>query len=115
MTDVAAPPEMRRDKMSRDAAEQGSRDRGRTPMQWEASPSGGFTADGVKPWLPVGDAAAPNVADQRQDPASVLSFCRSLLPVRRAELAAPAPPHPPLPPPHGPLAHPPPAPPPPPH
>jgi alpha-glucosidase len=86
MTDVAVPPELRRDKMTRDAAEQGSRDRGRTPMQWEASPSGGFTADGVKPWLPVGDAAARNVADQRQDPASVLSFCRNLLAVRRAEL-----------------------------
>jgi alpha-glucosidase len=87
MTDVAVPPELRRDKMTRDISGRWNRDRGRTPMQWEDSPSGGFTADGVKPWLPVGDAAARNVADQRQDPASVLSFCRSLLAVRRAELA----------------------------
>ena len=86
MTDVAVPPELRRDKMTRDAAgPQGNRDRARTPMQWDASPSGGFTPDGVKPWLPVGDAAARNVADQRQDPASVLSFCRRLLALRRAE------------------------------
>jgi alpha-glucosidase len=55
-------------------------------MQWDASPSAGFTADGVTPWLPVGDAAATNVADQRGDPASVLQFCRSLLALRRAEL-----------------------------
>jgi len=86
MTDVAVPSELRRDKMTRDVSGRWNRDRGRTPMQWEDSPSGGFTADGVKPWLPVGDAAARNVADQRQDPASVLAFCRSLLALRRAEL-----------------------------
>ncbi len=56
-------------------------------MQWNASASAGFTADGVTPWLPAGDAAARNVADQRDDPASVLRFCRSLLALRRAELA----------------------------
>ena len=55
-------------------------------MQWNASASAGFTADGVTPWLPVGDVATRNVADQRDDPASVLRFCRSLLALRRAEL-----------------------------
>jgi alpha-glucosidase len=83
MTDVSVPPELRRDHMSRQGA---SRDRGRTPMQWDASASAGFTADGVTPWLPVGDAATRNVAGQRDDPASVLRFCRSLLALRRAEL-----------------------------
>jgi alpha-glucosidase len=83
MTDVRVPPELRRDHMSRQGA---SRDRARTPMQWDASASAGFTADGVTPWLPVGDAATRNVADQRDDPASVLRFCRSLLALRRAEL-----------------------------
>ena len=88
MADVAVPPELRQDKMTRDGAlAQGNRDRARTPMHWDASQSGGFTADGVKPWLPVGDAAARNVADQRRDPDSVLSFCRRLLALRRAELA----------------------------
>jgi alpha-glucosidase len=87
MTDVRVPPELRRDAMSRDRGGwNGSRDRARTPMQWDASRSGGFTAPGVTPWLPLGDAAACNVADQRRDPDSVLRFCRSLLALRRAEL-----------------------------
>src|SRR5258708_4080297 len=86
MTDVAVPPDLRRDHMTRESGGRPGRDRGRTPMPWEASPSGGFTAEGVKPWLPVGDAAARNVADQRQDPASVLSFCRSLPALPRADL-----------------------------
>jgi alpha-glucosidase len=86
MTDVRVPVELRRDHMSRQGAGwDGSRDRGRTPMQWDASPSAGFTAEGVTPWLPVGDVAAENVAAQRDDPASVLQFCRSLLALRRAE------------------------------
>jgi alpha-glucosidase len=85
MANVVVPAELRRDRMTRDMAG-GGRDRGRTPMPWDASPSGGFTANGVKPWLPLGDAAARNVAGEREDPASVLSFCRSLLALRRAEL-----------------------------
>jgi alpha-glucosidase len=87
MTDVMVPPELRRDAMSRDrVAWDGSRDRARTPMQWNASRNGGFTAPGVTPWLPLGDTAACNVADQRRDPDSVLGLCRSLLALRRAEL-----------------------------
>jgi len=87
MPDVMVPPELRRDAMSRDrVAWNGSRDRARTPMQWDASRTGGFTAPGVTPWLPLGDAAACNVAGQRRDPDSVLGFCRSLLALRRAEL-----------------------------
>jgi alpha-glucosidase len=87
MPDVMVPPELRRDAMSRDRVGwNGSRDRARTPMQWDASRTGGFTAPGVTPWLPLGDAAACNVADQRRDPDSVLGFCRSLLALRRAEL-----------------------------
>ncbi len=87
MTDVAVPPGLRQDKMSAgNRGWEGSRDRGRTPMPWDASRTGGFTADGVTPWLPAGGAAGRNVADQRRDPASVLSLCRSLLAVRRAEV-----------------------------
>ena len=63
----------------------GSRDRARTPMPWDASPSGGFTAAGVTPWLPLGDHAVRNVAAQRDDPGSVLELCRGLLALRRAE------------------------------
>jgi alpha-glucosidase len=83
MTDVRVPVGLRRDHMS---GADSTRDRGRTPMQWDASPSGGFTGQDVTPWLPLGDTAACNVADQRDDPASVLSLCRALLRLRRAEL-----------------------------
>lgn len=54
-------------------------------MPWDASPTGGFTAAGVRPWLPLGDHAARNVASQRDDPASTVRFCRDLLALRRAE------------------------------
>jgi alpha-glucosidase len=64
----------------------GNRDRGRTPMQWDRSALGGFTT-AARPWLPVGDAAARNVADQRADPGSMLNLCRDLLALRRAEQA----------------------------
>lgn len=53
-------------------------------MQWDDSPAGGFTTPGARTWLPVGDVKACNVAAQREDPASVLSFCRELLRLRRA-------------------------------
>ena len=52
-------------------------------MQWDDSESGGFTAPGIRSWLPSGDAAASNVAAQRHDPGSVLSFCREALSLRR--------------------------------
>jgi alpha-glucosidase len=58
------------------------RDGYRTPMQWAASPTGGFT-DGT-PWLPAIDPAARNVADQRDDPESLLSLYRRLIAARRA-------------------------------
>jgi len=53
-------------------------------MQWDASPSAGFTADGVTPWLPFGDHATRNVAAQREDPGSTLRLTRDLLALRRA-------------------------------
>jgi alpha-glucosidase len=56
-------------------------------MQWDYSATGGFTAHGVRSWLPVGDASARNVAAQRLDSGSVLAFCRELLRLRRAESA----------------------------
>ncbi len=60
------------------------RDPCRTPMPWTAGPGGGFTEPGVEPWLPFGDLAACNVADQRHDPGSVLSLCRDLISLRAA-------------------------------
>jgi alpha-glucosidase len=57
------------------------RDRFRHPMQWDASPTGGFTTGA--PWLPAVDPAEHNVEDQRDDPRSTLSLVRELIALRR--------------------------------
>jgi glycosidase len=57
------------------------RDPFRHPMQWDASPKGGFTD--AEPWLPVVDPAERNVAAQREDPDSLLWFWRELIALRR--------------------------------
>jgi alpha-glucosidase len=59
------------------------RDAGRTPVHWSPAPGGGFTAVGVRPWLPLGDVAAVNVADQREDPDSMLQLARRAIAYRR--------------------------------
>ena len=82
MTDVKVPVELRRDPMVPGGRRGEGRDRARTPMPWDASPSGGFTDDGVQPWLPYGPHAERNVATQRDDPDSTLNLCRALLALR---------------------------------
>ena len=66
-------------------AGQMSRDKNRTPMQWTAGPNAGFCPADVTPWLPVNPncAAGVNVADQRDDPHSMLSTYQRLIRVRR--------------------------------
>ena len=59
-----------------------SRDHARTPMQWDASRSSGFT-DG-EPWIRVNPEFTEfNVAAQRGDPDSVLEHYRKLIELRR--------------------------------
>jgi alpha-glucosidase len=77
MVNVPVPPDRQRDAAA-------GRDPERTPMQWSAEPGGGFTRPGVEPWLPLGDCARRNVADQRQDPGSTLHLTRELIARRRA-------------------------------
>jgi alpha-glucosidase len=61
-----------------------NRDPCRTPMQWSAEPGAGFTdGDPDATWLPLGDAAARNVAAQREDPGSTLNLVRDLIALRR--------------------------------
>jgi oligo-1,6-glucosidase/alpha-glucosidase len=61
-----------------------NRDACRSPMQWDDGPNAGFTAPGVRPWLPVHpNAARVNVAAQEHDPRSLLSCYRGLLALRR--------------------------------
>jgi maltose alpha-D-glucosyltransferase/alpha-amylase len=57
----------------------------RTPMQWDASPNGGFsTAPAERLYLPLDPAAdRPNVAAQRADQNSLLHEVRRLIRLRR--------------------------------
>jgi alpha-glucosidase len=62
------------------------RDPVRTPMPWDGSANGGFTAG--EPWLPLArNAAAISVEAQKADPGSMLSLTRSLLALRQREPA----------------------------
>ena len=90
MTDVPLDPETALDPVARRLGDpEENRDVCRTPMHWEAGPGAGFT-DGGTPWLPIGDAASVNVADQREDPGSALHLVRDLIGLRheRADLRA---------------------------
>lgn len=62
-----------------------TRDKNRTPMQWENQPNGGFCPASVTPWLPVNPnySEGVNVHDQEEDPGSLLCFYRQLLQVRK--------------------------------
>jgi alpha-glucosidase len=60
------------------------RDPERTPMQWDGAPGAGFT-DAADAWLPIGpDAETVNVARQRADPDSLLSFYRRVIWYRKS-------------------------------
>lgn len=62
------------------------RDPARTPMQWDASRSAGFTAG--RAWLPVSpDYSQLNVAREASDPHSLWSLYRRLLELRRSSPA----------------------------
>jgi alpha-glucosidase len=69
---------------ARDPEGGSGRDGARTPMPWSDSPGLGFTAPGVEPWLPFGDAS-PNVASERADSDSALHLTRDLIALRRSE------------------------------
>ncbi len=59
------------------------RDGCRTPMPWTGARHGGFSE--VEPWLPVDDTHLPlNVADQDEQPDSMLNFTRALIALRKA-------------------------------
>jgi glycosidase len=57
------------------------RDPMRHPMQWDATPSGGFSTG--EPWLPPVDPLERNVEAQRADPESLLNYYRGLIELRR--------------------------------
>jgi len=67
------PHEVRFDRAGRDAY--------RHPMQWDGSPSGGFSEG--RPWLAPLDPRERNVERQRGQPGSMLSLVRELIGLRR--------------------------------
>jgi alpha-glucosidase len=61
-----------------------TRDRCRSPMQWNNTTTAGFSAAGATPWLPLHpNYRQVNVAAQHADPASLLNFYRRVLALRR--------------------------------
>jgi alpha-glucosidase len=84
MHQVAIRPEQVRDPWEKNVPGFGvGRDGCRTPMQWDASAHGGFSA--ALPWLPLAeDFATCNVARERGDPGSLFNLYRRLTALRRA-------------------------------
>jgi len=68
------PPARQRDVAGRDPC--------RTPMVWRDEEGGGFTVPGVDAWLPIGPRNR-NVAEQRDDPHSILALTHDLIALRR--------------------------------
>jgi alpha-glucosidase len=78
MPNVEIPAPRKRDPMGRDGC--------RTPMQWNASRGGGFTI-ASEAWLPLGDCATINVANQLGDASSMLSLYRRMIHLRKTSRA----------------------------
>jgi alpha-glucosidase len=87
MHDVPIPPDQIQDPYEKNVPGLGlGRDPVRTPMQWNAEESGGFTTG--TPWLPLADDyKRMNVAVEQEEPTSLLSLYRRLIQLRRAEAA----------------------------
>jgi alpha-glucosidase len=60
------------------------RDPERSPLPWDDGPGRGFTPGDTGTWLPMGTPPECNVASQRDDPRSVLTFTRDLIMLRRS-------------------------------
>jgi alpha-glucosidase len=81
--DVEVPAERIQDPLQKITAGYG-RDPERTPMQWTGDPNAGFCAPSVEPWLPVAiDYGQVNVAAQRLESHSMLTFTQTLIHLRR--------------------------------
>ena len=65
--------------------ESASRDKARTPMQWDDSPQAGFSfGKDVEPWLPVNDNYTKvNVTKEFDEKDSILNFYKALIRVRK--------------------------------
>jgi alpha-glucosidase len=82
MHQVAIAPDQVRDPFEKNVPGIGvGRDGCRTPMQWDATPGGGFST--VQPWLPLADDYRhENVANLDADVSSILSLYKALITLR---------------------------------
>jgi alpha-glucosidase len=87
MQDVPIPADEVQDPFEKNEPRKGlGRDPERTPMQWDNSPSAGFTTGG--PWLRLAeDSESRNVAALERDPQSILSLYKQLIVLRRRYVA----------------------------
>lgn len=87
MRDVPIPPDKIQDPQGLNMPDKDlSRDPARTPMQWDNSKNAGFTTG--DPWLPLAENYQRlNVAAQREEQHSMLSFYRRLIQLRQQEAA----------------------------
>ncbi|MGL5167405.1 MAG: alpha-amylase family glycosyl hydrolase [Afipia sp.] len=85
MPQVKIPPDRVRDPWEKNLPGIGvGRDGCRTPMQWDSTPHGGFSAG--EPWLPLDkNSARENVTAERQNATSMLSLYRALIDLRRTK------------------------------
>ena len=64
------------------------RDGERTPMQWTSGPNAGFTGPKVAPWLPVPpNNATINVDAEKSDPASLYTWYKTLIHLKKTNAA----------------------------
>jgi alpha-glucosidase len=83
MSNVEIPPEKYQDPQAlNEPGVNVSRDRERTPMQWDNSPYAGFAT--VESWLPIAaDYATRNVKGQETEPRSMVNMVKQLLRIRQ--------------------------------
>jgi alpha-glucosidase len=87
MSDGLIPPDRIQDPLEKNVPGAGlGRDPCRTPMQWNPTPTGGFTSG--EPWLPMGiDIRTVNVQSEALDQTSLLVLYRRLIALRKAHAA----------------------------
>ncbi len=83
MPDTPVAREALQDPVGKRRWPQPGRDPARTPMPWKAGQGAGFTEENIRPWLPIGDAAARNVEEERGRTDSTLNFVHDVIALRR--------------------------------
>lgn len=87
MRDIPIPTDRVQDPFEiREPGKGNGRDPERTPMPWSDDHLGGFT-DSAQAWLPMGENIERSVADQQDDPDSILNMVRDLIGLRRQHAA----------------------------